>query len=176
MRWQDCNSTFEKKLKSNPPPNYFVVHLGSNDSDILPGAQLFQSIECSFLRCKLLAPNMSIIWSDMLPCLYWHNFKSAARVDSMRKEVNRKVKQFLKSEGGGASYQTSNTHLNQLGNSVFLMVCRVALKLYYSTQNWNSFSCMALTLGGLQWGVFPPQLPVGALSCQALRKVTPVGR
>ena len=85
MRWQDFDSTFEKKLKSNPPPNYLVVHLGSNDLGILPGAQLFYSIKCSFLRCKLLAPNMSIVWSDMLPRLYWHNAKSAASVDSMRK-------------------------------------------------------------------------------------------
>ena len=58
---------------------------------------------------------MSIVWSDMLPRLYWHNAKSAASVDSMRKEVNRKVKQFLKSEeGGGASYQTSKHFLCSL--------------------------------------------------------------
>ena len=92
MRWQDFDSTFEKKIKANPSPNYLVVHLGFNDLGILPRAQLFQSIKCSFLHRKLLAPNISIAWSEILPRLYWHNAKSAARVDSMRKEVNRKVK------------------------------------------------------------------------------------
>ena len=76
---------------------------------------------------------MSIVSSDMLHRLYWHIAKSAGRVDSMHKEVNRKVKQFLKSEGGGVIIRHPNisfarkdlfrydgTHLNQLGNSVFL--------------------------------------------------------
>ena len=44
---------------------------------------------------------MSVDWSDMLPHLHWQNAMSPARVDSMRKEFNRKVKHFLKSEGGG---------------------------------------------------------------------------
>ena len=75
---------------------------------------------------------MSIFWSDMLPRLYWHNAKSAARVDSIRNEVNRKVKQFLKSERGlvirhpnisfahKELFRYDGTHHNQLGNLVFL--------------------------------------------------------
>ena len=34
---------------------------------------------------------MTIIWSDMLPRLYWHNAKSARNIDSAHKDVNRKV-------------------------------------------------------------------------------------
>ena len=75
---------------------------------------------------------MYIVWSDMLPRLYWHNARSAARVDSMREVVNRKVKQSLKIEGGLVIrhpnisfarkdlFRYDGTHLNQLGNSVFL--------------------------------------------------------
>lgn len=66
MKWKDFDSFFESnKLKSNPPPYYLVVHLGSNDLGILPDLELYQNIKCSFLRCKFLVPNMSIIWSDM---------------------------------------------------------------------------------------------------------------
>lgn len=66
MKWKDFDSFFESnKLKSNPPPYYLVVHLGSNDLDILPDLELYQNIKCSFLRCKFLVPNVSIIWSDM---------------------------------------------------------------------------------------------------------------
>ena len=43
---------------------------------------------------------MTIIWSDMLPRHYWHNAKSARNIDSARKDVNRKVKQYLKTQGG----------------------------------------------------------------------------
>ena len=90
MDCQDFDFTFEKKL-SLSITNQSVVHLGSNDLSIFPWNQLFQSIKFSFLRYKLLVLTMSIVWSDILSRLYWPNAKSATRVDSMRKEVNRKV-------------------------------------------------------------------------------------
>ena len=70
---------------------------------------------------------MTIIWSDLLPRLYWHN---ASKIDSARKDVNRNVKQYLKSQGGLVNrhpsithtekrlFRYDGTHLNQLGNSV----------------------------------------------------------
>ena len=82
MSWEQFDSLFENKLKSSPPPNYLLVHLGSNDLGLIPGIELFHPIKCSFLRCKVLAPNMTIIWSDMLPRLYWHNAKSVRNIDS----------------------------------------------------------------------------------------------
>ena len=72
---------------------------------------------------------MTIIWSDLLPRLYWHN---ASKIDSARKDVNRNVKQYLKSQGGLVNrhpsithtekrlFRYDGTHLNQLGNSVLL--------------------------------------------------------
>lgn len=90
MKWKDFDSFFESnKLKSNLPPYYLVVHLGSNDLGILPDLELYQNIKCSFLRCKFLVPNMSIIWSDMWPRLYWHKSKGATRNDAMRKDIKQ---------------------------------------------------------------------------------------
>lgn len=40
MRWKDFDPLFDNKLKSNPPPDYLVVHLGSNDLGILCGVEL----------------------------------------------------------------------------------------------------------------------------------------
>ena len=88
---------------------------------------------------------MSIVGSDMLLRVYWHYAKSALRVDSMRKEVNRKVKQFLKSKGRILVIRHPNisfahkdllwydgTHLTQLGNSVFLNGLQVGLETLLS--------------------------------------------
>ena len=83
---------------------------------------------------------MTIIWSDMLPRLYWHNAKSARNIDSARKDVNRKVKQYLKTQGGLVIrhpsithtekhlFRYDGTHLNQLGNSVLLNGLQGALE------------------------------------------------
>ena len=132
MKWDQFDSLFYSKLGANPTPDFLMVHLGSNDLGLLPGLELFHHIKCSFLRCKLLAPNMSIIWSDMLPRLYWHNAKSASSIEAMRKDVNRKVRNFLKTEGGlvirhptitfaeKQLFRYDGTHLNDLGNAVLL--------------------------------------------------------
>lgn len=132
MRWKDFDPLFDNKLKSNPPPDYLVVHLGSNDLGILCGVELIHTVKCSLLRCKVLVPGLTIIWSDMLPRLYWHNAKSASKVDATRKAVNRAVKQFLRREGGlvirhptitfaqKQLFRYDGTHLNDLGNAAFL--------------------------------------------------------
>ena len=101
MKWEQFDSMLYSKLGANAAPNYLVLYLGSNDLGIVPGLELFNRIICSFLRCKLLLPDTTIIYSDILPRLYWHSAKSASKIDAMRKDVNRKVKNFLKAEGGG---------------------------------------------------------------------------
>ena len=130
---------FQSKLKSGPPPNYLLVHQGSNDLLLIPGVELFHQIKFSFLRCKVLAPTMTIIWSVMLPHLYWHNAKSARNINSARKDVNRKVKQYLKTQGGlvirhpsitpteKRLFRYDGSRLNQLGNSVLLNGLQLSL-------------------------------------------------
>ena len=110
MKWEQFDSMLYSKLGANAAPNYLVMHFGSNDLGIVPGLELFNRIICSFLRCKLLLPDSTIIYSDILPRLYWHSAKSASKIDAMRKDVNRKVKNFLKAEGGG-SYKASDNYI-----------------------------------------------------------------
>ena len=86
----------------------------------------------------------------MLPRLYWHNAKDASNVDSARKDVNRKVKQYLKSQGGLVIRYPSNTHtekrlfryngthLNQLGNSVLLYGLQEGLETLLLSQSGMS--------------------------------------
>lgn len=140
MRWKDFDPLFDNKLKSNPPPDYLVVYLGSNDLGNLCEVELIHTIKCSLLRCKVLVPGMTFIWSDMLPRLYWHNAQSASKIDATRKAVNRAVKQFLRREGGlvirhptitfsqKQLFRYDSTHLNELGNAAFLNSLQGALK------------------------------------------------
>ena len=110
MRWEHFDVFFESKLKSSPPPSYLLVQIGSNNL----GANIKSGTFSTILRCKV--PHMTIIWSDMWPRLYWHNAKSARNIDSARKDVNRKVKQYLKTQGILAitqSYSFSPTKLSQ---------------------------------------------------------------
>jgi lysophospholipase L1-like esterase len=147
MKWEAFDPQFENQLKHYPPPDYLVVHLGSNDLGIVSAIELFDSIKCSLLRCKVLAPNLTIIWSDILPRLYWHNAKDASKIEAVRKNLNRKVKQFLKQEGGLVIrypsitfahkdlFRYDGTHLNDLGNSVFLNSLQGGLETFVLSQS-----------------------------------------
>lgn len=147
MKWEQFDSMLYSKLGANAAPNYLVVHLGSNDLGIVPGLELFNRIICSFLRCKLLLPDTTIIYSDILPRLYWHSAKSASKIDAMRKDVNRKVKNFLKAEGGLVIrhptitfaekhlFRYECTHLNDLGNAVMLNDFQGGLETFLFTPN-----------------------------------------
>lgn len=45
MRQKDFDFFSETKLNVNPPPDFFVLHLGCNDLGILPDLKLYQTIK-----------------------------------------------------------------------------------------------------------------------------------
>lgn len=75
---------------------------------------------------------MTIIWSNMLPRLYWNNAKSYSKIDATRKAVNRIVMHFFKREGRlvirhltiifaqKQLLRYDRTNLNDLGNAALL--------------------------------------------------------
>jgi len=103
MPWQDFDRTIQERLKTKTPPNFVIVQLGSNDIMKVKSLELINNIQCSMLMLKALCPNTRIIWSDMLPRIYWHGAKKPARVDLARKRVNRAIKSFLLKYGGISS-------------------------------------------------------------------------
>lgn len=132
MKWEDLSNILTDKLKDKLPPNYLVIHLGSNDMTSHKLKDLMSNIECTILRIKTLLPQTKIIWSDILQRCYWHGAKSQTKVEGNRKRVNSFARNFIRREGGFSIrhdrinvkqiqlYRHDGVHLSNLGNSIFI--------------------------------------------------------
>ncbi|CAC5414990.1 unnamed protein product [Mytilus coruscus] len=96
MKWKDLDSSFECEMKKWPAPNYIFIHLDANDLVLMKSKE---NIKCSILRIKVFAPDIKIIWSDILPRPYWHGTLRPKLVEIARKRVNCTVRSFMKIEG-----------------------------------------------------------------------------
>lgn len=78
-------------IKHKVPPNYLVIHLGSNYlvTPNLTSKKFIQVIQCSFLRYNALLPNTKLVWSHILPRRYWHR----AQLNTWQKRYTRNVKE-----------------------------------------------------------------------------------
>lgn len=132
MRWEQLTNFVEKKLADSPPPNYMVIHLGSNDLTNLKTKDLICNIECSILRLRTLYPQIKLIWSDILQRCYWHGALSQVNVEGTRKRINRAAKSIMLKENGCIIRHNSITvkeislfrhdgvHLTNSGNAIFI--------------------------------------------------------
>ena len=85
---------------------------------------------------------MTFIWSDILPCLYWHNAKRARNIDSARKDINGMVKQYLKTQNGLVIRHPSITFTEK---RLFRYLGSTAL----TSSNWAIQSCNTFVAGEL---------------------------
>ena len=132
MRWDQLTDTIERKLKDSPPPNYLVIHLGSNDLTTIKLKDLMSNIECSVLRLKTLLPRTKLIWSDILQRCYWHGATSQVKIEKTRIRINSFARGLVLKEGGFtirhqtitvkeiALYRNDGVHLSNVGNAIFL--------------------------------------------------------
>ncbi|CAC5372752.1 unnamed protein product [Mytilus coruscus] len=140
MKWKDLDSTFENEIKKKPTPNYIIVYLGAND--LVKSKELIENIKCSFLRIKVFAPDIRIIWSDILPRLYWHGTLRPKLIEISRKRVNCAVRSFMMQEdlyfmrypsiksSESNSFRHDGTHLSDVGIGIFLNNIQAALETF----------------------------------------------
>ncbi|CAC5417608.1 CDC40 [Mytilus coruscus] len=88
MKWKDLDLSFEIEIKKWPAPNYIFIHLGASEFGLMKSKELIENIKCSILRIKVLAPDIKIIWSDILPRPYWHGTLRPKLIEIVRKRVN----------------------------------------------------------------------------------------
>ncbi|CAC5389391.1 unnamed protein product [Mytilus coruscus] len=91
---------------------------------------------------KVFAPDIKIIWSDILPRAYWHGTLMPKIVEIARKRVNCAERKFMKKEGQyilrypaikaseSNLFRHDGTHLSQVGIGIFLNNIQAAIETF----------------------------------------------
>ena len=151
MLWGDLIPTIERLLDDQPPPDFILIQLGSNDLGSRTGTSLILNIEIDLLRLNLLLPSTKIIWSEILQRRYWHRAMNGKAIEKARKRVNLAVKNIVSSIGGYTIrhcnirareiylYRNDGTHLSDAGLRIYLNTIQGALESFLTTSKSNIF-------------------------------------
>jgi hypothetical protein len=136
MQWHQLDPLVMSLLQKYPAPQFLMIHLGSNDmvTPQLTGKKLADEIKCSFLRYNALLTQTTLVWSSVLPRLYWHgvSHKEGGKIDKKRVKLNSRIRKFLLDLGGLAIdhtnisqhntslFRNDGTHLSESGIEVYL--------------------------------------------------------
>jgi hypothetical protein len=100
MKWHNLKENLEKYLQHLPPPSYLVIQLGSNDLTCGDSGSLRWHMKRDLEYISQLLPNTRLVWSCILPRLYWHGARSHVAINKTRKRVNREISNLVLSLGG----------------------------------------------------------------------------
>ena len=113
-----------------PPPNLLIVHLGTND--LVRIDEYAQRIAVMLRDCLRWGPNMTIVWSAILPRVHYFGAHSQTALKRKRRTINRWARsqcsklasalclhhpQFQWSDL--SLYKFDGVHLSPYGNQVF---------------------------------------------------------
>lgn len=125
---------------SGPTPSIIIVHIGTNDLVNVDEFSIRQRIVLSMKKCSMFFPHTTLIWSDILPRLFYFGARSQLSLERKRRALNRWARsqgrrlgvsilhhpQFKWSET--ALYRFDGVHLSPSGNRVFLGNFRDAIR------------------------------------------------
>jgi hypothetical protein len=146
MQWHQLDPAIMDLLKRKAPPNYLMIHLGSNDlaKSEITSKKLVEEIKCSLLRYNALLSNTTLVWSSILPRLYWHGVpvELGKKINKKRTNVNRRIRSFILDLGGAvishdnittydiSLFRYDGTHLSREGNSIYLHNIQSAFHMF----------------------------------------------
>ncbi|CAC5412216.1 unnamed protein product [Mytilus coruscus] len=147
MKWKNLLPSVEQNLRCYPPPQILIIHLGSNDLGLIKGKELIEQIRLDIMRLHVLLPNLSLVWTEILPRRYWHLAENQVAINSTRKRVNAAVRNIFKEELNHGLvichpnikaqerdlFRHDGVHVSDVGNDVFLNNFQGALELFASS-------------------------------------------
>ena len=125
--------TLRRQLRSRPVPHMLIIHLGTNDLFSIPVKEIRERIEEGLRAARNLLPGTTIIWSDILPRLfYFGEIKRNAGRRNVR-ALNRFAQRICTGLGNAhrivhtsnfmasqhAMFRCDGVHLSPLGNEIF---------------------------------------------------------
>lgn len=142
MKWDSVKHLLYSMLTVKGHPYAIVIHCGGNDIvDNYNGSLLFQ-IRNDLWYLRTVMPCTLLIWSYILPRLFWLRGNDHDKVDKSRRRLNRGVRSFIVKFGGKAIqhldfddhhvslFNKDNVHLSFIGSDIFLNAIQSGIELF----------------------------------------------
>ncbi|XP_062618415.1 uncharacterized protein LOC134280010 isoform X2 [Saccostrea cucullata] len=150
LSFSKFNEVISDLYSTKPHPRFLVIHVGGNDiakhNNPLRRQQKFMKTVINKLR--LVMPLTCIVWSHILPRVYWRHSFSNVAAEKSRSRINSSIASFvLRSNGASIKYPdiridqrklflNDGVHLSPLGNQIFLSTMQAALRQFSSGNNF----------------------------------------
>ena len=146
--WQGLSGMSVTRLKSQirtmnrfeDPPNFLILHIAGNDIGVLNIGQLRAYVKEIISWMGKIMPNVTIIWSQILPRLHWQYSQNQVAMSRCRYSVNNAIASFIL-RGGGCYIRhpdikanetflsQDGVHLTPLATELFLNNIQGAIEL-----------------------------------------------
>lgn len=127
-----------------PHPRFLVIHTGGNDigKDDNPLFRQQKFIKKVIVNLSSDSPSTCIVWSHILPRLYWRHAISNIAAETSRLRINSSVATFVLKLGGASIkyvdikpnqsnlFLNDGVHLSPSGNHEFLSIMQSALRQF----------------------------------------------
>ncbi len=102
MRWNSLKNKIQYTALHNPPPRAVIVHLGSNDIELVKSHELERDMRQDLAFLHSTFPRSRIIVSAALPRLVWSRSDTPINlIERKRTHLNRCIRRFVINKIGG---------------------------------------------------------------------------
>ncbi|KAJ8319201.1 LOW QUALITY PROTEIN: hypothetical protein KUTeg_004292 [Tegillarca granosa] len=133
--------THPARFKKLSLPPVLEIQLSSNDLVSRASGVLRWEMKLDLLSLSKL-PNTTVVWSCILPRLFWYGARSQVAIDNVRKRTNREISSYILKLGGTVitqsdlsdketgCYRFDGIHLSDIGNDIYLNALQGALESF----------------------------------------------
>ncbi|XP_041439796.1 uncharacterized protein LOC121400543 [Xenopus laevis] len=133
MRWEQVLLKFAAQMRIAMPPDILVVHCGGNDLGRVSQRELIRVMRCDLERIMQLAPNVKIVFSEMVSRIHWRFVNTWEAIERSRKVINKQSAGIVRKMGGfnvrhkyvvtgdPGYYLKDGVHLSQVGLDIFVL-------------------------------------------------------
>ncbi|CAB1312531.1 unnamed protein product [Coregonus sp. 'balchen'] len=112
MTWAQLLPQLDQLKIKWPSPDVVILHLGGNDLGTHNPEALLASVKKDLTSMRSIFPQCLLVWSDILPRIFWRHTEDSDAVDNVRAAINRRVHTIIAELGG-----TALTHDNIMCDS-----------------------------------------------------------
>ncbi|XP_053392992.1 uncharacterized protein LOC128555234 [Mercenaria mercenaria] len=159
MTVQELHSAIQYSILQGKTPTIIVLHVGGNNISSSNTCQIISIIKKAIDYLFLNFPESIVVWTYILPRLNWRNtpntLASAKIMDLKRKNVNRKIRNYILQHSNGRClnhkslnretpgfFRRDGIHLSDVGNDMYILTLSEAINTFKREKD-----CKELHLG-----------------------------